>query len=429
MCAPTIAATTAPAPRRPRADEHTAVQDQRGPQPGVEQGTGQAAVGEAGAQRLERAEQPVAATRRWWPAPRPSRARTTAPPARRIRGAATQAPPAPPWPPYSGPPPPPRPAPPPPAVPVPGPVVPGCRSGLLVIRGGLPARLVVEARIVALVAAAGGVARTRRRRRTRIPSRPSSTCRRRATRRSCVFGWGKSAHLSALGDVHELLPDLGRERASRDGDAVHAAHLPQRVRIADPDRRGQVRRVAVEPGVVEVVGRAGLTGGRAADLGARAGTGRHVLLEDLRDLVCLGVGEHALALGLTQILLFAVGEPDAQDRDRLVAHPARGEGRVRVGHLQGRHTSGQSAEPFGRIAVELRRDAHRLRGLGDALGAEVEVELREHGVVRLAASPAPGSSSPRNSGRRSAPSRGRSRPSSGRAAARRSWSSRGSRRA
>ena len=71
--------------RRPRARRAAArpastpqYSEQRDPQPGVEEGPGQAAVGEAGAQRLERAEQPVAATRRWWPAPRPSQARPTA---------------------------------------------------------------------------------------------------------------------------------------------------------------------------------------------------------------------------------------------------------------------------------------------------------------------------------------------------------------
>src|SRR5690349_9591149 len=65
--------------------------------------------------------------------------------------------------------------------------------------------------------------------------------------------WEVAAEVS-LGDRHELVPDLGRERPAGHRDAVHAAHLLERVGVADPDRGGEVRRVSVEPGVVEVVG-------------------------------------------------------------------------------------------------------------------------------------------------------------------------------
>ena len=53
--------------------QHRAVGEHRDPQPRVEERPGQPAVAKRGAQRLERAQQPVAATRRWWPAPRWSR--------------------------------------------------------------------------------------------------------------------------------------------------------------------------------------------------------------------------------------------------------------------------------------------------------------------------------------------------------------------
>ncbi len=96
--------------------------------------------------------------------------------------------------------------------------------------------------------------------------------------------------------LHEPPPDLGREAAAGDRDPVHVLHRDLALRVADPDRRLEVRQVAAEPGVGVVVGRARLARGRAAEVRARAGPVEHVLLEDLRHRVGDAVRDHALAL-------------------------------------------------------------------------------------------------------------------------------------
>ncbi len=83
---------------------------------------------------------------------------------------------------------------------------------------------------------------------------------------------------------------------------MHAAHLDARVRIADPDGRGQVRLEADEPGVGEAVGGTGLAARRAAVVGGRPGAGLHVHLQDLGDLIGLAVGQHAVALDVAQVV-------------------------------------------------------------------------------------------------------------------------------
>ena len=76
---------------------------------------------------------------------------------------------------------------------------------------------------------------------------------------------------AALDALHVVAPDVGGERAAVDVAAeVEAVHLDVVLRVADPDRRGQARREADEPGVRVEVGRAGLAARRAADRGVRA---------------------------------------------------------------------------------------------------------------------------------------------------------------
>ena len=121
-------------------------------------------------------------------------------------------------------------------------------------------------------------------------------CPRRWTRRevarSTGTGRGTGFHLTGFvgsgaspGRVvperrgHEQTPDGGGERAAGDADPVHRGHRDLRVRIADPDHRGGVRRDASEPRVAEVVGRPGLAAGDAR-IGARARSGLHVHLQD-----------------------------------------------------------------------------------------------------------------------------------------------------
>ena len=56
--------------------------------------------------------------------------------------------------------------------------------------------------------------------------------------------------------AHEAAPDLRREGAARDRDAVHVRHRDLPARVADPDGRRELRRVAAEPRVGVVLGRA-----------------------------------------------------------------------------------------------------------------------------------------------------------------------------
>ena len=77
----------------------------------------------------------------------------------------------------------------------------------------------------------------------------------------------------------------------------------------------------------------------------------------------------------------AAGEDDAADRDRLVADPAGGEGRVCVCHLERRDPDPQPADPLRRDPVEGAGDPHRVGRFGDRFGPDVEVELGEDRVV------------------------------------------------
>ena len=125
--------------------------------------------------------------------------------------------------------------------------------------------------------------------------------------------------------LHEQPPDLRREAAAGDGDPVHVLHRDLALRVADPDRRLELRHVAAEPRVGVVVGRAGLAGRGTAEVGAHAGAAEHVLLEDLRHRVGDPVRDHALPLWLAPAGVgvdLAVGEHDLPDRHRLRVDPA-----------------------------------------------------------------------------------------------------------
>ena len=159
-------------------------------------------------------------------------------------------------------------------------------------------------------------------------------------------------------------------------------HLDRRIRIADPDGGREVRRVADEPGVAEVLRRAGLARRGAAEVGARARAGEHVALEDPRHLVGDPVREDALALRLAPAGLVVVGavrEDDLADRHRPRIDAAGGEGRVRRGHLE--HRDRVRAETDRGDRLELRPDSHAVRDLGDVLRAEVERQARVDRVV------------------------------------------------
>ena len=132
-------------------------------------------------------------------------------------------------------------------------------------------------------------------------------------------------------------------------DPVHVVHGHLGLGVAHPHRGGEVRRVAAEPGVVPVGGRAGLAGGRAVDVGLGAGAALDVLLQDAGHLVGHAGRD---GLGLSWVGLpdhVAVGVRDPQDDGRLDVLPAVGQGGVGRGHLQRRHAVLEAAQGDGRV--------------------------------------------------------------------------------
>src|SRR3954451_12433084 len=232
-------------------------------------------------------------------------------------------------------------------------------------RGALARRAVVEALAGAVVEATAAAARVL------AEERP---------RHERVLGLLEPAAELAAGLLHVLAPELRRDRAARDPGHRHA-----RLRVAEPHGGRQVRREADEPRVGEVVGGAGLAGGRAADLRRvrEAGAALDVLLEDLRRLGGDAVGERAVLARLAEVVDVAVGERDLPDRDRAVAPAAGGDRRVGVGHLERGDAARQAAKALGRVGVQAGLDAHVVRGPAHRVGADVGVELGVDRVVGL----------------------------------------------
>ena len=104
---------------------------------------------------------------------------------------------------------------------------------------------------------------------------------------------------------HERLPDQRRERAARDrvrrGTGRHRHEL---VRVADPDGGDELRRVADEPRVAVVLGRAGLAGDLPA--GQRAALPVPYADDALQHVVDdrrLRLGQHRLRDGVVDVRL------------------------------------------------------------------------------------------------------------------------------
>ena len=91
-----------------------------------------------------------------------------------------------------------------------------------------------------------------------------------------VFVVRLGARVGDLADrQHEVVPDLGRERAARDRlAAVLGLHRLRALWVSDPHRDGHVVVEADEPGVLVVLGGAGLAGGELADRGRAARSAR-----------------------------------------------------------------------------------------------------------------------------------------------------------
>src|SRR5205823_7125669 len=146
---------------------------------------------------------------------------------------------------------------------------------------------------------------------------------------------------------HERLPDRRREGGAGNRDPVHVQHRDLAARIADPNRRFEVRRIAAEPGVGVAVRCARLARGGAAEIRTGASAVLNVVLENLRDGVSDPLADHPLALRLTPAgigVFLAIPEQDLADRHRLRVDPAGGERRVRRGQIERRDRDWAKAE-------------------------------------------------------------------------------------
>src|SRR5215217_4106268 len=199
-------------------------------------------------------------------------------------------------------------------------------------------RVLVEARVVLLVGLGRGTTRARSVVLARARRAGAGVLAEVGRQLSRVRGRREVVAESAMGGRHERVPD-GRGV----GASLGARHRDARLRITHPDRRGQLRGVADEPGVLRLVGRARLAGGRAAVVRRGAGAAEDVLVQHLRDLVGLAVGEHPLALRVRQVLTLAIGEHDLLDPGCTVPDPAARQRGVRARHLQRRHAERESA--------------------------------------------------------------------------------------
>src|SRR4051794_10094110 len=100
----------------------------------------------------------------------------------------------------------------------------------------------VDARVIPVVSAAGGVAVAALA--VAVVTAPPVVLAEEGRPADRALGRREVSAEAALRDRHEVVPDLRRERPARDRDAVDAAHLAQRIRVADPDRRGEAGREA-----------------------------------------------------------------------------------------------------------------------------------------------------------------------------------------
>src|SRR5918993_804572 len=170
------------------------------------------------------------------------------------------------------------------------------------------------------------------------------------------------------GHGHEVMPDLGWERATRHPLALDVVHRLLALGVAHPDRHRQLRGVADEPGVAVLLVGAGLAGGRTADVGPGAGAAGDHALEDVGDLPGERGRDPALGLGRLPDHRLAVAVVDLLEEGRLVVLAQIGQGGIRAGHVDRADLGG--AEGHRRHPLVDRGDAELLGHLGHPVGAE-----------------------------------------------------------
>ena len=191
--------------------------------------------------------------------------------------------------------------------------------------------------------------------------------------------------------LHEALPDQSWEGAARDGLAVElVGHRPRLVRVADPNRRHELRCVADEPGVAVVLGRPGLPRGGtpARKRGRLAGPVPDHVLQQRGDDRGVFLRQRLDGPGRVVVDRPPLVVRDLDDHARLVAEPpavdpltAVGEGRERARHLE--RVDALGAEPDRKIRQQPAPDPERPGRVRDVLRADELRQLREDGVVRV----------------------------------------------
>ncbi len=152
--------------------------------------------------------------------------------------------------------------------------------------------------------------------------------------------------------------------------------------VADPHGGQQAGCVADEPGVVLVVGGAGLAGHRPVeDLDTLAGAALHDALEHAGDEVCGLCRQDLRGVQLRGLDQVAAGVLDARDEDGLGHAAGVGEGRVGGGQLERRYLGGAEAD---REVVADRPAEAEAPNVVD-YGADAEVLHDTHGdhIARL----------------------------------------------
>src|SRR5699024_4742452 len=195
---------------------------------------------------------------------------------------------------------------------------------------------------------------------------------------------------------HGLLPDRAGQGAPVDDSVVSApdGHVLEWILlpttcVTDDHGRGQMRRVADEPGVCGTVRGAGLARHRTSRAQPVGRTPLERLLQQVVDAVGdLGVDRVLVTvasdLDLLGVLVIGGSGEDRGDRVRFAAGPTRGEDGVGVGHGQRRHllVTEDEGTPHAQVFTVGPVDARVLGHLDGLAQADPALQLGEVGVHR-----------------------------------------------
>ena len=200
---------------------------------------------------------------------------------------------------------------------------------------------------------------------------------------------GERRGLAALErGLHEQPPHLGREASAGHGDPVHAVERDLGPRVAHPDGRRELGRVAGEPGVDVELGGPGLAGRRPAEGGARARAGLDVLLEDARDDRGGALRDRAPALRLRPSRPRVSTVPSSSTTRRIAIGSAYTPPAASVAYDDAMSSGDTAIEPrpidgtYAPLTSSCERTPIRRATSATFSGVDVERQLRVDGVVR-----------------------------------------------